>query len=106
MLVNYHSFLHYTLVYITITIDICILLAQMEEKKLIHLTAKPRLMELLKQRGWTQKQLAEKTGITQASISRFDRNTQVRHDHLFLIAHVLGVKAEDLFVIHIEEDGN
>lgn len=37
-------------------------------------TIKPRLRELLKERGLTQGQLSEMTGIQQANISRFDKN--------------------------------
>lgn len=67
--------------------------------KLNEVIIKPRLSKILKERGWTQSQLAEKTGVNQASISRFD--TQTRHDdrHLFAISSALGCKIEDLFEV-------
>lgn len=60
---------------------------------------RPRLMELLKQKGWTQLKLSEETGIPQGSISRFDTNK--RHDdyHLFAISKALGVTIEELFEV-------
>jgi len=66
--------------------------------------AKPKLAKVLKEKGITQTQLAELTGINQASISRFDRNTQRKDDHLFTISHALGLKAEDLFELTIIEE--
>ncbi|RAL21318.1 helix-turn-helix domain-containing protein [Thermoflavimicrobium daqui] len=71
---------------------------------MVKLTAKPCLSKILKQKGWTQLMLAEKTGLNQATISRFDRTTQRKDDHLFTIAYALGVKVEDLFEVTIEEE--
>lgn len=67
--------------------------------KLNEVIIKPHLSKILKERGWTQNQLAAKTGVNQASISRFD--TQTRHDdrHLFAISNALGCKIEDLFEV-------
>lgn len=62
-------------------------------------TIKPRLRELLKERGLTQGQLSEMTGIPQASISRFDKNEQHLDWHLFSIAKALGISVEKLFEI-------
>jgi transcriptional regulator with XRE-family HTH domain len=62
-------------------------------------TIKPRLRELLKERGLTQGQLSEMTGIPQASISRFDKNEQHLDWHLFSIAKALNLCIEDLFEI-------
>lgn len=72
--------------------------------KLNEITVKPCLSKRLKEKGWTQKDLAEKTGVNQASISRFD--LQTRHDdrHLFVIAHALNCRIEDLFEIVNEEE--
>jgi len=63
------------------------------------LTIKPRLRELLKERGLTQGKLSEMTGIPQASISRFDKNEQHLDWHLFSIAKALGVSVADLFKV-------
>ena len=61
----------------------------------------PRLGEILKDRKMTQNDLAELTGISQAVISRFDKNRQHVDLQVVLIAKALGVNMEDLF--HIEE---
>ncbi|WP_211147017.1 helix-turn-helix domain-containing protein [Paenibacillus dokdonensis] len=60
---------------------------------------RPKLTELLKQKGWTQMKLSEVTGIPQGSISRFDTNK--RHDdyHLFAISKALGLTIEELFEV-------
>ncbi len=67
-------------------------------------TVVPRLNKLLKERGWTQMQLSEKSGVPQGSISRFDKNSRHEASHLFSIARALGVSVEDLFeVVHQSE---
>ncbi|WP_369361781.1 helix-turn-helix domain-containing protein [Priestia megaterium] len=63
------------------------------------LTVKPRLREILKERGITQEQLSKMTGIPQPSISRFDKNKQHLNWHLFSIAGALELLVEELFVI-------
>jgi transcriptional regulator with XRE-family HTH domain len=63
----------------------------------------PRLNKLLKEKGWTQMQLSEKSGVPQGSISRFDKNTRHEASHLFSIAKALGVSVEDLFEVQSEE---
>ncbi|WP_434219104.1 helix-turn-helix domain-containing protein [Bacillus pumilus] len=63
------------------------------------LNIKPRLRELLKERGLTQGQLSEMTGVAQASISRFDKNEQHLDWHLFSIAKALDISIEALFKI-------
>jgi putative transcriptional regulator len=59
----------------------------------------PRLCELLKERGLTQLQLQDLSGVPQASISRFDTNRRHEATHLFAISKALGVSIEDLFVV-------
>ena len=61
----------------------------------------PRLGEILKEKKMTQTQLAEITGISQAVISRFDKNRQHVDLQLVLISKALNVTMEELF--HIEE---
>ncbi|MEI7027172.1 helix-turn-helix domain-containing protein [Paenibacillus sp. y28] len=63
---------------------------------------KPRLGEILKERDMTQTALAEKAGIPQAAISRFDKSGQHKDEHLFLIARALGLGVEELF--EVEDD--
>lgn len=65
----------------------------------------PKLNKILKERNITQIQLAELIGegITQASISRFDRNKQHLDTHLVLISKALGLSIEDLFEIEETE---
>lgn len=70
---------------------------------MIKITVRPCLNKLLDKKNMTQQQLSDKIGIPQASISRFDRTTQRRDTHLFLIAYGLGVKIEDLFEVTIEK---
>jgi transcriptional regulator with XRE-family HTH domain len=60
---------------------------------------KPKLMAVLKERGLTQTQLSELSGVPQGSISRFDRNDRHVDAHVFAIAKALDVKVEDLFEV-------
>ncbi|WP_280139720.1 helix-turn-helix domain-containing protein [Lihuaxuella thermophila] len=64
-----------------------------------------RLIALLIQKNWTQKRLSDETGITQATISRFDRTSRHEIDHIFTIAYVLGIPVEKLFETRIIKDG-
>jgi transcriptional regulator with XRE-family HTH domain len=64
---------------------------------------RPRLSELMKEKGWTQTKLAEASGVPQGSISRFDKNERHVDSHVFSIARALGVSVEDLFEV-IEEE--
>ncbi len=60
---------------------------------------KPRLSEILKERGITQSQLAQQANIPQGSISRFDKNERHSDAHLFAISRALGVSIEELFEV-------
>ncbi|MHA7963563.1 helix-turn-helix domain-containing protein [Paenibacillus sp. CAU 1782] len=64
---------------------------------------KPKLLKILKERGLTQIDLAEMAGITQAAVSRFDRNVQYRIDHLFKISKALNLPIEELFEVEEQE---
>jgi transcriptional regulator with XRE-family HTH domain len=59
--------------------------------------AKGRLRELIKERGMTQVELSEKTGIPQGTISRFDRNNRHEATHLLALSHFFNVCINDLF---------
>lgn len=61
------------------------------------MNVKPRLNELLKERGITQQQLSDMTNVPQGSISRFDKNERHVDWHLFAIARALDINVEDLF---------
>lgn len=63
------------------------------------MNVKPKLLAILKERGLTQTQLSEMSGVPQGSISRFDRNDRHVDAHVFAIAKALDVKVEDLFDI-------
>lgn len=58
---------------------------------------KPRLYSIIKERGITQTELSELAGVSQATISRFDKNEKFHAVHLFSIAKALDLKIEDLF---------
>lgn len=63
----------------------------------------PRLSEILKERGLTQQQFAEKVGLPQPSISRFDRVTQHKDAYELLISHALGITINDLYKVNVIE---
>jgi transcriptional regulator with XRE-family HTH domain len=65
----------------------------------MNITVKPSLLPLLKERGITQMQLSEMSGVPQGSISRFDRNDRHVDAHVFAIAKALDVEVEDLFEV-------
>jgi transcriptional regulator with XRE-family HTH domain len=65
----------------------------------MKLTVKPRLLSILKERGITQTQLSDMSGVPQGSISRFDRNESHVDAHVFAIAKALDVNVEDMFEV-------
>lgn len=67
--------------------------------------ATPNLMNILRERGITQIQLSELSGVPQASISRFDKNSRHEASHLFSISRALGLTIEQLFVTDEEHKG-
>jgi transcriptional regulator with XRE-family HTH domain len=69
----------------------------------LEIKVRPRLAELLKEKGLTQLKLSEKSGVPQGAISRFDRSVQHKDEILFRIAHALGVSIQDLFEVEIKE---
>lgn len=71
---------------------------------MIKIKVRPRLKEILQEKGWTQEYLSERSGVPQSAISRFDRSTQRKDEHMFAIAHALGCKVDDLFEKTIIED--
>lgn len=71
----------------------------------MRLKVTPRLIAVMKEKGWTQARLAEASGVTQGSISRFDKNTRHEDWHVFSIAKALGVEVDELFEIEETEEG-
>ncbi len=56
-----------------------------------------KLDKLLKENGLTQKDLAERTGLTQSAVSHYIKGDRVpRGDNLFKIAAALWVSVDDL----------
>jgi transcriptional regulator with XRE-family HTH domain len=71
---------------------------------MIKVKVRPRLKEILDQKGWTQEYLSQKSGVPQSAISRFDRSSQRKDQHLFALKHSLGLQSVDeLFEVTIEE---
>ena len=66
---------------------------------IMMINAKPNLLPLLKERGLTQMDLSNLSGVPQGSISRFDKNSRHESDHLFSIAKALNVTVDKLFII-------
>ncbi|WP_168748415.1 helix-turn-helix domain-containing protein [Bacillus mojavensis] len=71
----------------------------------MKLKVTPRLIAVMKEKGWTQARLAEASGVTQGSISRFDKNGRHEDWHVFSIAKALGVEVDELFEIEETEEG-
>lgn len=59
----------------------------------------PRLSEILEERNLRQKDLAVMAGTTEATISRFSRQSRYEIETLIRISNALELKIEDLFVV-------
>ncbi|MGC8230260.1 helix-turn-helix domain-containing protein [Pseudobacillus badius] len=68
------------------------------------LSVKPKLNSILKNRGITQMKLAEMSGVSQGSISQFDKNNRHETAHLFTISRALNLPIEDLFEVMENEE--
>ncbi len=56
-----------------------------------------RISQLRQEKGWTQKELAQKVGISQNHVSRIEKDKmQPRHSTLKAVAEALGIDVEDL----------
>ncbi|WP_082247429.1 helix-turn-helix domain-containing protein [Bacillus haynesii] len=82
----------------------CTVIVSIGEIVLKFINAKPRLNEILDERGISQLKLSQITGISQSAINRFDRNKQHLDNHLFIISRVLGITIEELFEVEEEEN--
>lgn len=64
-----------------------------------------KLKELRKERGYTQKELAEKIGVDTSSISKYEKGVAVpSFDVVKKTAKVLGVSIDSLFDNEMEAD--
>ena len=59
-------------------------------------TLTPRLLAIRVQRGFTQRVLAERSGIDRATVARLEAGGQARMDTLSKLAEALGVEPGDL----------
>ncbi|MHB0800695.1 helix-turn-helix transcriptional regulator [Bacillus thuringiensis] len=59
----------------------------------------PRLSEILTERNLRQKDLAEMAGTTEATISRFSRQSRYEIETLIRISRALNLQIEELFTI-------
>ncbi|CAF1725472.1 hypothetical protein NRS6084_00944 [Bacillus subtilis] len=71
----------------------------------MKLTVKPRLGELLSKLGWSQSELSRRSGVPQASISRFDHSERHYDWHVASIMKATGAKYEELFEVKETEEG-
>ncbi|MCY8860691.1 helix-turn-helix transcriptional regulator [Bacillus inaquosorum] len=71
----------------------------------MKLTVKPRLGELLSKLGWSQSELSRRSGVPQASISRFDNSERHYDWHVASIMKATGAKYEELFEVKETEKG-
>ena len=68
-------------------------------------TFSQRLAELLKQQGITQKELSERVGITEASMSRYMNSERIPKSEIIAnIATALNTTSD--YLLDTEEDGN
>lgn len=71
----------------------------MSRKFYSRVVVKPRLNEIMEIKGITQEQLAEKAGVSQPTISRFDVAKMHQSRVLFAISNALECSIEDLFIL-------
>lgn len=68
------------------------------ERNKIAVRLSRNLLRLRKAKSFTQKELSERTGITDISISRYENGERIPDAvNLYLLAKALGVKVEDLY---------
>ena len=61
---------------------------------------KSKLKEVIKEKNISQRELADKVGLTEAAISRFISENRIpTGENMLKIANVLGVKVEDLYTL-------
>lgn len=58
-------------------------------------TVTPKLNQILKEKNMTQTELSIITGIGQGTLSRFDKNSQHKDEHLVCITRALNLKCID-----------
>lgn len=66
------------------------------------LTIGARIYDLRTERGWTQRQLADLAGLTDAALCRYERGTQSpRWDSVVLLARAFGMTVSE-FTVGVE----
>lgn len=65
--------------------------------------ARPRLGEVLKELKMTQMELSTISGVTQGSISRFDKQSSHDDSHLVSILKALDISIDELFRIETQK---
>lgn len=68
-------------------------------KTVTKFKAVPRLNEILKERGLTQLEFSEMSGLLQGTVSRFDKTQNFNFENLLTAAHALDLSIEELFSI-------
>lgn len=73
-------------------------------KSKAHETLGARIRRMRDARGWSQQQLADKVGVSKASISHWelDRHDVLKHEHLLGLARAFGVSSTN--IAHGDED--
>lgn len=74
----------------------------MQSKNRARIVVKPRLKEILEYKQMTQEELSEKSGVSQGTISRFDRSRMHQDWILFAISAALGCSIGTLFEVREE----
>lgn len=69
----------------------------------ITMKVTPRLSAILEERELRQKDLAAMAGTTEATISRFNRQSRYEIETLIRVSRALDLKIEDLFTIEETE---
>lgn len=65
-----------------------------------------RIVELRRERGWTQEKLAEECGVGIRTIQRLEAGSDASLDTLSMVAEALGVPVRDLFTTIDSDDLN
>lgn len=69
----------------------------------MKLIVRNKIPQLIKDRDMTQKQFAEKAGLTEATVSRLKRQDRFDIATLFLASRALDVSIEDMFEVEEEK---
>ena len=85
---QYISYYRYLLVFLTNILAIMFSIDKQPSEIALLLAQKVRVLR--KDKGYSQKELAERCGVSLASIKRFEQSGQISLESLLKIAHLLG----------------